>query len=149
MLLDIIHLRKINRTAFLDKDRMMDNVHQHNICTMYHRHKLLHLIFNETYLRQCQCGLVTLYGHVFPDNIKHARRKSLNKWHCIDVCVGVAMNDKGICLLILNWAKKRNRLNWLKYRKIAVKKSPTCTKPKGSAPCSQGPDNFMAFGTIS
>jgi hypothetical protein len=28
---------------FLDKDKMMDNIQKHNICTMYHRLKLLDL----------------------------------------------------------------------------------------------------------
>jgi hypothetical protein len=35
--------RKIKRTVFLDKDRTMANVQKHNICSNYHRHKLLDL----------------------------------------------------------------------------------------------------------
>jgi hypothetical protein len=37
---------KINRTMFLDKDKTNDNVQKKIFLLMYHRHKLLHLIYN-------------------------------------------------------------------------------------------------------
>jgi hypothetical protein len=38
--------RKINRTVFLNKDRTMEIVQKHNICTNVHRYELLDLNYN-------------------------------------------------------------------------------------------------------
>jgi hypothetical protein len=41
---------KYKQDGVLDQNRTMDNAQKHNICTMYHRHKLLDLILKLSWI---------------------------------------------------------------------------------------------------